>query len=189
MLRGIPNPLLTIRRLYSQIASCYPDLERVAELRANKQRYLSDELSCRQALKKHPGHDLTNHVEKQSSNEKKNSWRYNAGRHIREACMDDLPDSDLSNEHNHSVFSHWTRHALQSVTLAKWQFIKIHGKVKKKKKKGIGLSARILSTPMNVIKKLKNVFKYHLWEILSPTCDWKDRRHCQNYLSLKEKQP
>lgn len=66
---------------------------------------LSDELACRQAFKKHPGHDLTNHVEKQSSNKKK-FWRYNEERHIREPYMDDLSDSDLSNEHNHSVFSH-----------------------------------------------------------------------------------
>lgn len=76
MLQGILNPLLTVRRLCSQIASCYPDLECVAELRADKHKaevyLLSDELDCRQALKKHPGHDLTNHVEKQSSNKKKN---------------------------------------------------------------------------------------------------------------------
>lgn len=76
MLQGILNPLLTVRRICSQTASCYPDPEHVAELRANKHKaecLLSDELACRQALKKHPGHDLTNHAEKQSSKkERKN---------------------------------------------------------------------------------------------------------------------
>lgn len=41
----------------------------------------------------------------------------------------------------------------------------------KKKNKRIGLCARILPAPMNVIKKLMNVFEYHLWEVLSSTCD------------------
>lgn len=100
MLWGIPHPLLTVRRICSQIAPCYPDPECVAELRANKHKaevyLLSDEISCRQALEKHPGHDLTNHVEKQSSNkQKKNILEvYNEGRHIREPCMGDLSDSD-----------------------------------------------------------------------------------------------
>lgn len=49
------------------------------------------------------------------------------------------------------------RYALQSVKLAKWQFVRIHGKVKKMH---IGLYARILPAPMNVIKKLVNVFEY-----------------------------
>lgn len=75
MLKRILNPLLTVRRICSQTASCYPDPEGVAELRASKHKaevyLLSDELACRQALKKHPGHALTNHVEKQSLKKKK----------------------------------------------------------------------------------------------------------------------
>lgn len=67
---------------------------------------LSNKLACRQVLKKQPGHDLTNHVEKQPSNKKKKFWRYNEERHIREPYVDDLSDSDLSTEHNHSVFSY-----------------------------------------------------------------------------------